>query len=73
MSTTELTLQMMFGNSLMLAVSILSIIIGISLLFLVYKMAKNRNREPILWVLLGFFANPLLAIILLLILGEDKK
>ncbi len=56
----------------MIVVSIFALIIGIALLFLIYKMAKERNREAIIWVIIAFFVNPLLAIILLLILGKKE-
>lgn len=72
MSNTEQVLQMMFSNYTMTAVFIISLVIGAAILFLVYKMAKDRNREPIAWTLVGLFTTPLLAIILLLVLGEKK-
>jgi hypothetical protein len=32
-----------------------------------YRMAKNRHRDPLGWVLLSFFFSPLLAWIILLV------
>ena len=36
-------------------------------------MAKQRNRSAVLWVLIGIVGSPLLAVLLLLALGEDKS
>lgn len=38
-----------------------------------YRMAKNRHRDPVGWVLLSFFFSPLLTWIILLIVGEDTS
>lgn len=35
-----------------------------------YRMAKNRHRDPLGWVLLSFFFSPLLTWIILLIVGD---
>ena len=61
--------------------SLLVIICGglLSLLFvylirihIAYRMAKNRNRDPLGWVLLSFFFSPLLTWIVLLIAGNRR-
>lgn len=36
-----------------------------------YRMAKNRHRDPLGWVLLSFFFSPLLTWIILLIVGDN--
>ena len=36
-------------------------------------MAKERNRSPLAWVLISLFASPLLAIILLALIGEAQS
>ena len=36
-----------------------------------YRMAKNRHRDPLGWVLLSFFFSPLLTWIILLIVGDE--
>ena len=41
-------------------------------IYIAYRMAKNRHRDPLGWVLLSFFVSPLLVWILLLIVGEEK-
>ena len=46
--------------------------IGIFFLVLVAIMAKHRNRDVALWVIIGFLATPLIAIIALLIMGNDE-
>ena len=39
-------------------------------IYIAYRMAKNRRRDPLGWVLLSFFFSPLLAWIVLLIAGD---
>lgn len=50
------------------------IIVGImvGLYVLVAVMAKKRNRNVALWVLLSILASPLIIIIILLVVGEDN-
>ncbi len=36
------------------------------------RMAKNRHRDPLGWVLLSIFVSPLLTWIILLIVGDQK-
>lgn len=38
-----------------------------------YRMAKNKHRDPVGWVLLSFFFSPLLTWIVLLIVGDDTS
>ncbi len=40
--------------------------------YIAYRMAKNRHRDPLGWVLLSFFFSPLLTWIILLIVGDYK-
>lgn len=35
-------------------------------------MAKERNRDPVAWVLVSIFGSPVLAIFLLWLLGEAE-
>jgi len=35
-----------------------------------YRMAKNRRRDPLGWVLLSLFVSPILTWLLLLIVGD---
>ena len=44
----------------------------IGLYVLVAVMAKKRNRNVVLWVLLSLFATPLLMIIILLAIGKEE-
>lgn len=39
-------------------------------IYIAYRMAKNRRRDPLGWVLLSFFFSPLLTWIVLLIVGD---
>jgi len=57
-----------------LAVAILTIWLLVLLVFLVPRdMAKDRNWDPIAWVLVSIFASPFLAIPLLWLLGEAEE
>lgn len=55
---------------ILIVIIILSISIG--LYVLVAIMAQRRNRNPFLWLLLSFLATPLLIIIILLAIGENR-
>jgi hypothetical protein len=35
------------------------------------RMARNRNRSAVIWVLIGLFGSPILAVLLLLALGNS--
>lgn len=37
------------------------------------RMAKNRHRDPLGWILLSLFVSPLLTWIILLIVGDSKR
>jgi len=52
-------------------------ILGLLFMYLIrihiaYRMAVNRDRDPLGWVLLSFFVSPLLTWIVLLIAGNRK-
>lgn len=54
------------------------LLVGLAYIFLIriyiaYILAKHRHRDPIGWVLLSFFISPLLAWIVLVILGEENQ
>lgn len=56
--------------------SILAFIVVFKFLYYVfiqvaYRMAKDRHRDPLGWVLLSVFCSPLLAWIILLIVGDN--
>jgi uncharacterized membrane-anchored protein len=42
-------------------------------IYIAYRMAKNRQRDPLGWVLLSFFFSPLLTWIVLLIVGDARN
>ena len=60
---------------MIIAIVAVLFVIGLSvgLYVLVAVMAKNRNRNVVLWVLLSIVASPLLIIIILFVVGEDNK
>ena len=53
-----------------LLIGVFAIGICVGMYILVAVMANRRNRNAALWVLVSLFATPLLAIIILLFLGE---
>lgn len=63
------------GTAMLIAVIagifVLAAIVG--LYVLVAVMAKRRNRNVALWVLLSIIASPLLIIIILLVIGKDGR
>lgn len=59
--------------SVMMLVVILSVIgFYIGMYILVAVIAQKKNRNAALWVLVSLLATPLLAIIILLVLGKDE-
>ena len=42
-------------------------------IYIAYRMAKNRHREPLIWVLVSCFVSPLLVWIVLLCIGDKSK
>ncbi len=67
-------LTMEFGM-ILLALFIMLIVLAVNvvLLIMVYKMAVNRHREGVLWLLLGVLTSPLIAMIILLVVGDDDN
>ena len=70
---TRLVVDPQFRTVLLI---LLAIALGLGLVYLIrihiaYRMAKNRHRDPVGWVLLSFFVSPLLVWIVLLIEGDD--
>ena len=53
--------------------AIIAFAVVIGLYVLVAVMAKKRNRNIALWVLLSFFGSPVLIAIILLIVGDSEK
>lgn len=58
---------------ILLTIGILFIIGGICLLIVTGIMAKNRNRSVLGWLLVGLITTPIVAIIILLILGKNRR
>ena len=60
----------------LLAILIIAAVLGFFYLIrihIAYRMAKNRHRDPVGWVLLSVFFSPLLTWIILLVVGDDKR
>ena len=56
---------------------VLGIIVALALVYYVYigitlKMAKNRHRDPLAWILLSLLVSPLLTWIILLVVGDAE-
>ena len=49
------------------------ILIWVGFGFVIYKIAKSKNREPGLWVVLGLILSPIIIIIILLFLKTLPK
>lgn len=49
------------------------ILIWVAFGFVIYKIAKSKNREPGLWVVLGLILSPIIIIIILLFLKTLPK
>ena len=57
---------------------ILSVVTILFILYWIYigitrRMAKNRHRDPLGWILLSIFVSPLLTWIILLIVGDNES
>ena len=57
---------------------IFGVVAAIAIIYYIYigitkKMAKNRHRDPLGWILLSLFVSPLLTWIILLIAGDAKR
>ena len=66
------------NDVLQVLLAILMIAAALGLFYLIrihiaYRMAKNRHRDTLGWVLLSFFFSPILTWIILLIVGNDKR
>lgn len=61
---------LIFAGAIFIVLLMLSICIALCVIPAV--MAKRRGRNPVLWFLLGIVTTPILAVILLLILGHDN-
>lgn len=58
----------------LLIILVIAAVLGLVYLLrihIAYRMAKNRHRDPLGWVLLSFFFSPLLTWIILLIVGDN--
>ena len=49
------------------------ILVWVAFGFVIYKIAKSKNREPGLWVVLGLILSPIIIIIILLFLKTLPK
>ena len=57
---------------------ILSVVTILFILYWIYigitrRMAKNRHRDPLGWILLSLFVSPLLTWIILLLVGDKDS
>ena len=60
----------------LLIILVIAAVLGLTYLLrihIAYRMAKNRHRAPLGWVLLSFFFSPLLTWIILLIVGDNTS
>lgn len=73
-NNTEKSNKNIFSNILMIVcLSGVFIFFACGLYVLVAVMAKNRNRNPALWIFLSLFITPLLIILILLCIGKNEN
>lgn len=60
----------LFTSLILLIVTIIGLAICVGLYVCVAKMAQNRGRNPVLWLILSFVGTPLLMIIILWFIGD---
>ena len=56
---------------------VLCVVVALALVYYVYigitlKLATNRHRDPLGWILLSLFVSPLLTWIILLVVGDAE-
>ena len=77
MSDYEGILALLGGEAVLIVVMFFFFLVAglltAALYIVVIKMAEDRHREVALWVLLSFVTSPLLMIIVLRVVGEEKK
>ena len=59
---------LLFGIGLIAAIGLY-----VALIVLVGRMAQNRNRDVLLWVVLSFVVSPITIILILICIGKDEK
>ncbi|MBR3478816.1 MAG: hypothetical protein IKH43_06925 [Bacteroidaceae bacterium] len=59
---------LLFGIGLIAAIGLY-----VALIVLVGRMAQNRNRDVLLWVVLCFVVSPITIILILICIGKDEK
>lgn len=75
LQTTRVVVDPLVWEVLLIILGIVTVL-GFAYLLrihIAYRMAKNRHRDPLGWVLLSFFFSPLLTWIILLIVGNDTS
>ena len=60
----------LFSSLFFLIVSIICLAVYVGLYVCVAKMAQNRRRNPVLWLILSFLGTPLLMCIILFFIGD---
>ena len=41
--------------------------------YALYKVAKSKNREPFIWILIGLILSPIIVLIILALMPSIKK
>lgn len=59
---------LLFGIGLIAAIGLY-----VALIVLVGRMAQNRNRDVLLWVVLSFVVSPITIILIMICIGKDEK
>ena len=62
------------GVFMVIAVMLFSLLVFYFIrIHIAYRMAVNRRRDPLGWVLLSLFVSPVMTWIILLIAGDNKR
>ena len=51
---------------------ILVLLIYLGFGYALYKVAKSKNREPIIWILVGLILSPIIVLIILALMPKVK-
>ena len=52
---------------------ILVILIYLGFGYALYKVAKSKNREPVIWILIGLILSPIIVLIILALMPTVNK
>jgi hypothetical protein len=75
-AATTMVAGMMAAGGIFMLIAVLLFSLLVFYFFrihIAYRMAVNRRRDPLGWVLLSLFVSPVMTWIILLIAGDNKR